>query len=151
MLQLAIIPCGRKKVWDKYPEQKATKVDQAYIGILHRLTKQYAELFCDNWVVLSAKHGFQLRDEIIPENYNLTFGMKGIHPIIGLEQLINQINKKKLSEFDQIVALTGKKHKAIIDQIFPEEKLIYPLLGTKGIGEMQQRLKQSIEMKAPLH
>lgn len=152
MRQLAIIPCGKKKIWDRYPDHKGEKVAEAYIGVLHRLTKQYAEMFCDQWVILSAKHGYSSPDEIIKSNYDLTFGMNETGLIISNEDLIAQIKQKNLSEFDQIIALTGKKHQKIINATFSrEQKIIYPLLGTKGIGEMQQKLKGAIETKRSLH
>lgn len=151
-MQLAIIPCGKKKIWDKDPHKQGVTVDEAYIGVLHRLTKQYATLFCDQWVIMSAKHGFQLPYEIIPSNYNLTFGMKRSPFVITNQQLMKQWKEKDLIKYEQIIVLTGKKHKKVIDQLFlTDQEIIYPLLGTQGIGDMQKKLKLAIESKHPLH
>lgn len=141
---LAVIPCGKKKIWDQHPDLGPVKVEDAYVGNLHRLTRQYAEIFADDWVILSGKHGFCSKNEIINENYDITFGMEG-HEVVSLETLKKQRNKKDLASFDQALILTGKKHQSIIEQIGGITKDDrYPLLGTRGIGEMQQRLKSAI-------
>lgn len=152
MTQLAIIPCGKKKIWDVDSSKGPTVTKDAYIGVLHRLCEQYAENFCDQWVVLSAKHGFLLPSDMVPCNYNLTFGMKSGQKVISVQELQRQIEKKKLDGFDQIISLTGQKYKPIIERSFSMDKdIMYPLLGTKGIGEMQQRLKYAIENQKSLH
>ncbi|WP_440895151.1 DUF6884 domain-containing protein [Amphibacillus sp. Q70] len=152
MSKLAILPCGKKKIWDLDSTRGREVVREVYVGTLHRLTRQYAEIFCDQWVILSAKYGYCFPDEMIEGNYDLTFGMSQGEAIISKEQLLKQIGEKKLQAYDQIIVLTGKKHKAIVEQTFDQvSKLVFPLLGTKGIGEMQHRLKQAIINKQPLH
>ncbi|MBU5595273.1 hypothetical protein KQI76_08910 [Amphibacillus sp. MSJ-3] len=152
MTTLAILPCGKKKVWDLDPSRGKVKVREAYVGTLHQLTRQYAEMFCDQWVILSAKHGYCFPNEIIDKNYDLTFGMPKSEMMITNEQLKKQIKEKRLDQYDQIIVLTGKKHKVIVEQTFNQEnQLSFPLLGTRGIGEMQQRLKQAIIKRQPLH
>ena len=152
MKQLAIIPCGRKKIWDVDSTKGPTEAKDAYIGVLHRLCEQYAVMFCDQWVVISAKHGYLLPNDIVPQNYDLTFGMKKDLSIITEEELLVQTKQKELTNYDQVIALTGKKYQPIIEKTFGSDiKVHYPLLGTKGIGEMQQRLKYAIENNTPLH
>ncbi|WP_017471717.1 DUF6884 domain-containing protein [Amphibacillus jilinensis] len=151
MRKLAVIPCGKKKIWDVNPSLGPTKVEEAYIGNLHKLTREYAELFCDEWVILSAKHGYCSPFEIIKHNYDITFGMKTIEAQISYEELKQQIKEKQLTDYDQIVVLTGKKHKKVVESTFDGKiPLVFPLLGTMGIGEMQQRLKKAILAKQPI-
>lgn len=151
MKQLAIIPCGKRKIWDGNSFQGPTLVKEAYVGVLHRMCEQYAEIFCDQWVVLSGKHGLMLPYDTIPENYNVTFGMKNNGEVISIKELQSQLIEKELDAFDQIISLTGKKYQPIIEETFgPDKDIHYPLLGTKGIGEMQQRLKYAIENKKAL-
>ncbi|WP_079709292.1 DUF6884 domain-containing protein [Paraliobacillus ryukyuensis] len=150
MRTLAIIPCGKKKIWDKYTNLGPVNVNEAYIGTYHRLSKQYANQFCDQWVVLSGLHGYMLPNEIVPANYDVTFNMKDkAEQIITLEQLNKQVKRKKLDCFDRVIALTGKKHMPYIERSIPQA-VEYPLLGTKGIGEIQQKLKRAIQMNTPL-
>lgn len=149
--QLCILPCGKKKIWDKYPNAKETKAEDAYIGVLHRLCRRYTELYCDNWVIISAKHGLLLPDNLVPENYDLTFQVK--HPPDKLTaKLKQQVIEKDLTAYQDIIVLTGKKYQPIIQQTFTHARRIqFPLLGTKGIGDMQRLLKNSIENQKPLH
>ncbi|SDB86872.1 hypothetical protein SAMN05421734_10223 [Pelagirhabdus alkalitolerans] len=149
MKTLAILPCGKRKIWDKYPYHGSAKVKDVYIGNLHRLTRGYAEQFATDWVILSAKHGFRSRNEIIKENYDLTFGMKN-DGIISNEALKKQIKEKQLDQYDKWIVLTGQKHLNVLRQIVDLKKLNTPLLGTRGIGDMQKRLKCAIDNKRPL-
>ncbi|WP_067839906.1 DUF6884 domain-containing protein [Amphibacillus sediminis] len=152
MRQLAIIPCGKKKIWDKDPTKGPVTVAEAYCGVLHHLTRAYAEKFCTDWVILSAKYGYCSKNDIIKGNYDLTFRTNNTHLVISHQTLMNQIKQKKLDQYDQIIALTGQKHKKIIDRTFNSNvPLFYPLLGTKGIGDMQRRLKQAIVNNKSIH
>lgn len=150
MKTLSILPCGRRKIWDKQPKTGETEAAAAYIGVLHRLCRQYASLYVGDWVVLSGKHGLLLPDDIVPENYDVTFGQNHAD-VISITQLKQQVIDKQLDHFPNIIALTGKKYQPIIEQVFTTQEIQYPLLGTKGIGEMQQLLKHSIEQGQPLH
>lgn len=150
MRVLAVLPCGKKKIWDKTPDVGPMKVEDVYIGTLHRLTRQYAEIFADDWVILSGKYGFRSRYEMINEDYDITFGMKAAD-VVPSNILMKQIVDKGLNGYDQAIILTGKKHQQVIQNIGGITKDDrYPLLGTKGIGEMQQRIKQAIDNKQPL-
>ncbi|GEM01195.1 hypothetical protein SAMN05421839_10823 [Halolactibacillus halophilus] len=150
MRVLAVLPCGKRKIWNQTPDVGPMKVKDVYIGTLHRLTRQYAEIFADEWVILSGKHGFCSKDEMINEDYDITFGMKEAD-VISLHQLKQQLYHQGLDQYDRAIILTGKKHQRVIEAIggiTSDDR--FPLLGTKGIGEMQQRLKWAIENKTPL-
>ncbi|GAB2555106.1 DUF6884 domain-containing protein [Gracilibacillus alcaliphilus] len=151
MKSLCILPCGRKKIWDKQPEQGAVDAADAYIGVLHRLCRQYADLYVKEWVIISGKHGLLQPNDTVPGNYDLTFQPN--HPeVITVEQLREQVKAKQLDQFERIIALTGKKYQPVINRVFSEAQDIqYPLLGTRGIGEIQHLLKESIISGKPLH
>ncbi|SFM01569.1 hypothetical protein SAMN04487943_106199 [Gracilibacillus orientalis] len=151
MSQLCIIPCGKKKIWDKILDAGPTKAKHAYIGVLHRLCRQYVELYFDNWIIISGKHGLLLPDDIVPENYDVTFRPNDPN-VITVEKLRSQLSDKRLDHFRDIVVLTGKKYQPIINKTFHEvDSIQYPLLGTRGIGEMQGLLKRSMANKHALH
>lgn len=151
MKKLCVIPCGRKKIWDHAPNAGPTIAKEAYIGVFHRLCQSYASHYFDDWVILSAKHGFLMPYDIVPANYDVSFSMNN-EEVISKQLLGEQITKKKLDPFNQIVMLGGKKYQPIIKEVFQEKKLIeFPLTGTRGIGEMQQRLKTSLANRQPLH
>ncbi|SFB39554.1 hypothetical protein SAMN04488072_1275 [Lentibacillus halodurans] len=151
MRELSIIPCGRKKIWDKYPELGAVPAKDAYIGTLHQRSRQYAELFTDKWVILSAKHGFLFADDIVDGQYDVTFNQKS-DEIITFDTLIRQVKEKQLDQFDNLVVLTGKKYKPIINGTFTSDiDRTFPLLQYRGIGYILQALKQAVETKTPIH
>ncbi|MGE7632472.1 DUF6884 domain-containing protein [Bacillus paramycoides] len=143
MKRLCIIPCGKKKIWDKYPDYGPTEAKDVYISPFGKACQAYAVEFFENWVILSAKHGFLRPNDIVQENYDLAFDSKSFE-IISLEQLQKQMVNKDLLQFDEIVLLAGKKHKKVVTKLYPEEIITYPLEGCRGIGYMLQRLKGAV-------
>ncbi|TPV42343.1 DUF6884 domain-containing protein [Bacillus dicomae] len=144
MKRLCIIPCGKKKIWDKYPNYGPMEAKDVYISPFGKACQAYAAMFFENWVILSAKHGFLRPNDIVLENYDLALDSKS-DEIISIELLKQQTIEKDLFQFDEIVLLAGKKHKKVVTQLYPEEIITYPLTGCKGIGYMLQRLKGAVE------
>ncbi|PLR69550.1 MULTISPECIES: DUF6884 domain-containing protein [Bacillaceae] len=142
MKRLCVIPCGNKKIWDKEPHLGKAEAQFAYIGTFHLLCQQYARVFFDDWVILSAKHGFLRPSDYVPGNYDVSFNMKS-DEVINLEQLKMQSADKSLSQYKSFVVLGGKKFRPIIETIF-EGEYIYPLESCTGIGYMQQKLKKAL-------
>ena len=68
-------------------------------------------MFFENWVILSAKHGFLRPNDIVLENYDLAFDSKS-DEVISIEQLQKQLVDKSLLQFDEIVLLAGKSIKS---------------------------------------
>ncbi|AIE60110.1 DUF6884 domain-containing protein [Bacillus methanolicus] len=150
MNSLCIIPCGKRKIWEKEPEAGPTRADQAYIGAFHNLCQQYSRLFFQKWVILSAKHGLLLPEDIVPENYDLSFSMKKAD-MVSTEVLKEQIVKKKLESYHHIVVLGGKKFQPVVENAFGNNRQYeYPLWNCKGLGYMQQKLKNAIEKRKPI-
>ncbi|MFF1991854.1 DUF6884 domain-containing protein [Bacillus mycoides] len=144
MKRLCIIPCGKKKIWGNYPEYGEAEAKDVYISPFGKACQAYATEFFENWVILSAKHGFLRPNDIVKENYDLAFDSKS-NEIISIEQLKQQMIDKGLLQFDEIVLLAGKKHKKVVTKLYPEEVITYPLEGCQGIGYMLQRLKGAVE------
>ena len=145
MRRLCIIPCGKKKIWDKYPaDYGPMEAKDVYISPFGKACQAYATMFFENWVILSAKHGFLRPNDIVLENYDLAFDSKS-DKVISIEQLQKQMVDKSLLQFDEIVLLAGKKHKKVVTKLYPEEMITYPLEGCKGIGYMLQRLKEAVK------
>ncbi|EPY7709179.1 hypothetical protein PDN64_27445 [Bacillus cereus group sp. Bc256] len=144
MKRLCIIPCGKKKIWDKYPDYGPMEAKDVYISPFGKGCQAYATMFFENWVILSAKHGFLRPNDIVLENYDLAFDSKS-DKVISIEQLQKQMVDKSLLQFDEIVLLAGKKHKKVVTKLYPEEMITYPLEGCKGIGYMLQRLKEAVK------
>ncbi|HDR3893372.1 MULTISPECIES: DUF6884 domain-containing protein [Bacillus] len=144
MKRLCIIPCGKKKIWDKHSNYGPMEAKDVYISPFGKACQAYATMFFENWVILSAKHGFLRPNDIVLENYDLAFDSKS-DEVISIEQLQKQMVDKSLLQFDEIVLLAGKKHKKVVTKLYPEEMITYPLEGCKGIGYMLQRLKEAVK------
>jgi len=144
MKRLCIIPCGKKKIWDKHSNYGPMEAKDVYISPFGKACQAYATMFFENWVILSAKHGFLRPSDIVLENYDLAFDSKS-DEVISIEQLQKQMVDKSLLQFDEIVLLAGKKHKKVVTKLYPEEMITYPLEGCKGIGYMLQRLKEAVK------
>ncbi|KMP81162.1 hypothetical protein TU56_04710 [Bacillus cereus] len=139
-----MIPCGKKKIWDKHSDYGPMEAKDVYISPFGKACQAYATMFFENWVILSAKHGFLRPNDIVLENYDLAFDSKS-DEVINIEQLQKQMVDKSLLQFDEIVLLAGKKHKKVVTKLYPEEMITYPLEGCKGIGYMLQRLKEAVK------
>ncbi|AAP09775.1 MULTISPECIES: DUF6884 domain-containing protein [Bacillus] len=144
MKRICIIPCGKKKIWDKHSDYGPMEAKNVYISPFGKACQAYATMFFENWVILSAKHGFLRPNDIVLENYDLAFDSKS-DEVINIEQLQKQMVDKSLLQFDEIVLLAGKKHKKVVTKLYPEEMITYPLEGCKGIGYMLQRLKEAVK------
>ena len=144
MKRLCIIPCGKKKIWDKHSNYGPMEAKDVYISPFGKACQAYATMFFENWVILSAKHGFLRPNDIVLENYDLACDSKS-DEVISIEQLQKQLVDKSLLQFDEIVLLAGKKHKKVVTKLYPEEMITYPLEGCKGIGYMLQSLKEAVK------
>lgn len=141
--RLCIIACGAKKIWDVHPEAGATEAQYVYQSAFHKASQAYARTFFSEWAILSAKHGFLLPHDRVPENYDVAFGTKNAE-IIPLDRLIQQARDKQLDGVEEVVMLGGKKFRTIIHAVFGEEKSSFPLANCQGIGYMLQKLNQAV-------
>jgi len=144
-MRLCIVPCGKRKIWDKNPQAGPVEARKAYIGPFAKTCIEYAEKFYPkNYVILSAKHGFLHPWETIPENYNVTFNNPKTNPIT-IEELRKQAERKGLTKYDEIVVLAGTTYVNIVRKVFPNKKIITPLQGIKRLGKMIATLKNAIK------
>ena len=113
MRRLCIIPCGKKKIWDKYPaDYGPMEAKDVYISPFGKACQAYATMFFENCYIIG--EAWILRpNDIVLENYDLAFDSKS-DEIISMEQLKQQMIEKDLLQFDEIVLLAGKKHKKVV-------------------------------------
>jgi len=150
MSTLCIVTCGNKKIWSKDSAAGPTQARFAYTGSFAKKCMEYAETFYpDSWCILSAKHGFVFPEDVIPENYNVTFLKPRTCPITIVE-LRDQANQKDFMSYSQIVVVPGKLYSQILERAMPGMEFIAPLNGCRGIGYMMGRLKSAIERGVPL-
>lgn len=145
MSSLCILPCGAKKIWDVDPQAGPTAAKHVYKSALHKACRRYAETFAERWVILSAKHGFLLPDDIVPGQYDVGFQHKD-RDVVTAERLKEQMVHKQLDVYTDVIVLGGKKFVKVLSPLFDSSYTVrYPLGDCKGIGYMMQRLNQAVE------
>jgi hypothetical protein len=144
MKTLCVVPCGAKKIWDKYPDAGPTPAKDVYIGPFAKKCKEYAVKFYPNsWVILSAKYGFLLPDDIVPGPYNVSFNDPESGPITLLVLAALGLNKN-MFDYDKVVVLGGKNYVEMCRELFKEKEISAPLKDCKGIGYMMGKLNGAI-------
>ncbi|MCL5997702.1 MAG: hypothetical protein M1546_16840, partial [Chloroflexi bacterium] len=105
----------------------------------------------DAWCILSAKHGFLCPEDVVRENYDVAFDLPDTGPI-SIDELKQQVRDKKLTIYDRVVALGGRRYVGIVRQVFVGTPVdVYaPLEGLGGIGFMVQVLNKAVEDRRPL-
>jgi len=58
-VKIGLVACGARKLSHPAPAR------ELYAGMLFRLASAYAERACDEWYILSGKHGLVLPDEVL--------------------------------------------------------------------------------------
>ena len=150
MKTLCIIPCGKRKIWDKNPEAGPTKAKNVYIGPFAASCRRYAERFYSSaWCIISAKHGILFPDDIVPGPYQVTFSKPKTNPI-SLEKLKAQVTKKGLEKYQNIIVIAGREYVRKVQQVFPEKEVSTPLIHCSSQGNMMRRLRNAREKGEPL-
>ncbi len=142
---LIIVPCGKRKIWDRDPTRGPTQAKDAYEGTLFRVNRCYAEMYGDYWLVLSAKYGFIPPDFVIPGPYDATFKKKASAPI-DIESLRVQMAHFDIREVSTVVGLGGAEYREKVRLVFGNQvaSLEYPFEGLK-LGYMLQATKHAID------
>lgn len=150
METLCIVPCGNKKIWDKFPNAGPTRAEDVYIGALAIKCKEYAKMFYpSSWCILSAKYGFLMPNDIVPENYNVSFNKAKTNPIT-IEKLSAQMEEKGLDKYKKIVALVPRNYLKVVKKVFSSKEVLNPLIDCKGIGYMMERINNLIKSRVQL-
>lgn len=143
--KLCIVPCGSAKIWDKDPNRGPTEAQHIYTGVFAAACQRYAKAFYENWMILSAKYGFLMPEDVIPGPYDVSF-LKASNEQITMEALKDQARDKKFYDYTNIVVLGGKHYVSRIQALLKEhQNLSLPLSDCKGMGYMLQKISQSLE------
>lgn len=145
---LCIISCGGKKVWDDSKDQGPTPARDVYTGSYVRGNQQYAEQFYPHsWCILSAKHGFLLPDDIVPENYEQRMGEPGS---VQSADLREQIKLKGLDGYDGIVVLAGREYVEAVKNAYNDKNVRAVFDGVGGIGKQMSAVREAMRRGEPL-
>lgn len=141
-MKIAIVGCGKKK------KQKGKhKAKKLYTSLYSRLRIKYAEQKCDQYYILSAKHGL-LTPETRIEPYD-----KHIKELeapefdtqLGISDSILEA-KDSWPENTEVVLLAGKEYIQVIEKRLPDfVEVEKPFEETNGIGEQIKWLKDNTD------
>jgi len=140
-MRLVIVGCGKKKIWDRYPDAGPTPAKDAYVGPYFKLNRRYAEHLGYDWLVLSAKYGFIRPDFVIPGNYNVTFKDLSTHPV-STDKLRRQLFQLQLGRYDLVTILGGQDYIGRVEEAFAgmDARFETPFAGP-GMGEQMAMIK----------
>lgn len=150
MSTLCIVPCGKSKIWAENPLAGPTPAKDVYIGPFARTCIRYAQAFYPHsFCILSAKHGFLRPDDLIPEDYNVSFKVLKTNPI-SIEKLIESADSKGFFDYKKMIAIVGLEYLTRIRAVFPDKSISTPLERCRNMGEMIRALMQAIDSGNPL-
>jgi len=141
---LIIVPCGKRKVWDKFQNKGRVYAKDAYISPYFKLCRKYAEKFADKWVVLSAKYGFIEPDFTIPKNYDVSFN-NSRNKVVSIQKLKEQAKKLRFRDYQSVVVLGGKEYVEVVQKALEGLgiQIKVPFKGL-GIGKRQAKIKERL-------
>ena len=114
---LVIVPCGKAKIWAKFPQAGPVVAADAYVGAPFKVNRGYAERMGGDWLILSAKYGFLCPADIVPGPYETTFNREATGPV-SPAVLREQVKQQGLGRYDEVIGLGGKKYRAAIEAAF---------------------------------
>jgi hypothetical protein len=141
---LIIVPCGKKKIWDKFPKKGHVYAKDAYISPYFKLCRKYAEKFADKWVIISAKYGFIEPDFTIPRNYDISFN-NSKNKVVSVKKLKEQAKKLRFEDYQSVTVLGGDKYAQVIKKALEDFKVqTSNPLKSLGIGNKQAKIKEAL-------
>jgi hypothetical protein len=151
MKTICIVPCGKKKIWKKYPDAGPTPAKDVYIGTFAKKCQDYASRFYgESYLILSAKFGFLFPYDFVPGDYNVTFTKPSTHPIT-IPDLIQIAQDKQLFQFESFVIIAGRVYSEIARQVFPGKIISTPLASCRDMFEIIKLMQQAIKEGQPIH
>lgn len=143
MRTLVVVPCGARKIWATHPDLGPVPAKDAYTGTPFKVNREYAESIGDDWVILSAKHGFLRPDDLIPGPYEVTFKRKKTGPV-SMAVLWQQVGRLGLDRYGRVIGLGGIEYRQAIKEAFGSAvELEFPFAGLE-LGYSLQAAKAAI-------
>lgn len=134
VVRVALVGCGKAKTSTPQPAK------DLYIGPLFRAARAYAEQQCDDWVILSAKYGVVLPDEVIEPYEQRLSSMRLRDQEDWARKAEQQLRYRYRGLQVQFVGLAGEEY---LGWLLDGRTVIQPLRGL-GIGTRIKFLRDAI-------
>jgi hypothetical protein len=140
---LCVVTPSERRIWDTSPEFPV-RARRTYTGGFSRKCQSYAERFYrGHWCILDPCNGFMWPDEVIRRPHDRCLYRPETQPLTA-DQLREHSIRRKLDDFDAIIALGGMRFILLMEEVFPGKRVRAPLAGIGGIGEMMKALDDAI-------
>lgn len=127
---------------DCHPALGPAPAREAYVESFASDARRHTQRFYPSaWVILSAKHGFLLPDDVVPGSYEGSF-LKPGPEVVSVEVLREQVRARGLYGYEEIVVVAGRKYVEAVAAAFAGLpcRVRAPLAGVGGIGKMLQAM-----------
>lgn len=143
-MKLCVVPCGQREVWNVNPNAGPPKRKTFTSAPLQKRAFNTLRSFIRRATLFSQPSMTFSSEEIIPEDYNVTFNDLRTNPI-SVDELRRQAEKKGLMKYDEIVVVAGSKYANIVKSVFVGKRVRAPLAGLGGMGPMISAMKKAIK------
>ena len=151
MKTLVIVTCVKEKLNGSF------KAEDLYISDLFKKMRHFVEINDYDWRIISAKHGLIDPEDIIEsyedeslDQFKLLQGKQTTNLKTkkdALRQIIREQLEPILKDYNRIILMCGKNYRDVILPLLKEKKVVNYFKGTKGIGEIKQKLLTDIDKK----
>ena len=151
MKTLVIVTCVKEKLNGSF------KAEDLYISDLFKKMRHFVEIYDYDWRIISAKHGLIDPEDIIEsyedeslDQFKLLQGKQTTNLKTkkdALRQIIREQLEPILKDYNRIILMCGKNYRDVILPLLKEKKVVNYFKGTKGIGEIKQKLLTDIDKK----
>lgn len=138
MSRICLVACASSKLPHSAP------AGQIYTSALFEKSRSWANKFCDDWYVLSAKHGLLDPKQVI-EPYNLTLNGAGVEVIKQWSASVLSSLLQKTTPSDCLIFLAGNNYRKFLQPSLKYRgySIEIPLEGLR-IGEQLQWLTREM-------
>jgi len=114
---LLIVPCSKKKIWDRKQMAKSVPAKDAYVSPYFKLCRILAESISVPWLIFSAKYGLIQPDFVIPANYDVSFD-KNSNKTADLSLITQQMKFYQVHNFKKVYSFCGSNYNKILRDAF---------------------------------
>lgn len=133
LILIGLVGCGRTKA----PSERPAK--ELYLGTLFRSARAYAEASCDEWVILSARHGVLLPDDMVEPYERSMSSMRLSEREAWGQRVSSTLNQRYRGLQVRYVGLAGAEY---LNYLRLQAPLDQPLQGM-GIGARIKYLREA--------
>jgi hypothetical protein len=131
---LVVTQCTKRKL--SYNASIKAPAKKMYRGKLFEAIREFCESKKFDYVIISAKYGLLLPEEII-EGYEKVLRTR--EDIEAIRPLVEQRLKPLLTNYEKIVVIAGKKYRKILSNLWDDRFFI---VRSKGYGDLCTKIKE---------